>query len=538
MREGRRIFSAQTGTSLRSAGLNPPNSQPSPPDKTNWPFAPPATWAVASSPSMIIKLRSTPIWMHAVWLGFVPQIVERLVAVLDANIASLYWRQMGEVDSAVQWLQAGMDRVKGGITGEHRKLLPQIQIEMGSLLARQEVLKTAPSVPSRSRHEAENSSSFSFQQGIDGADSEAGDRKLYAFGWNRLGEELLRQSDLPGAERALLEAYRVRKLNHLPMDSLYWNLGELRLAQGDITSASALLDRAVELTRRPVGPDAEMEQSFRRARPCSPGAGPPCGKPWTTCESRCDWRVPTAEVGSGESRHRSHRHRRHARSGLFRPDRGRGPAVLLETRDPALIRETFEAAEENRANSLRQIVTRGRRGRKPESRPPAYWEAIARLQRAEVAALRSKRPRYRTGREHCTRAEIVLMEASLVPGSQPLPVRLLDRAQAALRPDAALLSFHLGEVDLVAVGPGSGQPDALRIASAASGIEAQVQTATDAHSARILPAAHRRAPLALPDAFGLLAPRFQRKTEWLLALDEKLLNVPIAALPEKIQPRP
>src|SRR5438105_5305426 len=91
-----------------------------------------------------------------------------------------------------------------------------------------------------------------FARGIEAADR-AGNLELYALGWNRLGEEFLRQRDLSAAEAPLLEAYRIRKLNHLPLDSSYRNLGRLRMEQGDLHSASTLLDRAVELSGHPKG---------------------------------------------------------------------------------------------------------------------------------------------------------------------------------------------------------------------------------------------------------------------------------------------
>ena len=60
-----------------------------------------------------------------------------------------------------------------------------------------------------------------------------------------------------------------------------------------------------------------------------------------------------------------------------------GNRLYLETGDPELIRETFEAAEENRAASLRGVVSRGRTP-DPSSLPPAFWETLARLQRDHV----------------------------------------------------------------------------------------------------------------------------------------------------------
>src|SRR5258708_25495955 len=59
-----------------------------------------------------------------------------------------------------------------------------------------------------------------------------------------------------------------------------------------------------------------------------------------------------------------------------------GNKLYLETGEPALIRETFEAAEENRAGSLRPVLSRGRTA-DPSALPVAYWETLARLPRAE-----------------------------------------------------------------------------------------------------------------------------------------------------------
>jgi len=442
------------------------------------------------------------------------------VAVFDANIASLY-AQMGEVDSAVQWLQSGMER----ITGSWVSFLPQMQIETGSLLLRQAILQSAPSAPDQHRMKE----AFAmFRRGIGGAER-AGNRALYAIGWNRLGEEFLRQKDLPGAERALLESYRVRKLNHLPLDSSYWDLGELRLAQGDFTSASALLDRAVELAEGAQGPLPRWHVFDARGR-----VRLAQGRLREALDdlriavrlARADrWSAPSADaarIGAEGMLDQVH-------ADLIEA----GNRLYFETRDPALIRETFEAAEENRANSLRQLVS-GRRGQ-TESLPPAYLEAIARLQRAEVAALRSKDSDTERA-VRAVRAELARMEASLIPDSQPLPGSLMDSAQAALSSDAALLSFHLGKSIswLWALDRGGLMLYAL---PPRNQIEAQARTATAAIRENAADSAPAGARL-YQTLFGLLAPRFQRKTEWLLALDEGLLEVPIAALLESTEPRP
>src|ERR1019366_10351622 len=107
------------------------------------------------------------------------------------------------------------------------------------------------------------------------------------------------------------------------------------------------------------------------------------------------------------------------------------------------IQETFEAVEENRAGSLRAVFSRGRWA-DPSGLPPAYWETLARLQRAEVQALRTHDAR---GQETVAsvRAELVHMELALGPAMAPPRSSLLELSREALDEGSALLSFQLGD---------------------------------------------------------------------------------------------
>jgi CHAT domain-containing protein len=63
--------------------------------------------------------------------------------------------------------------------------------------------------------------------------------------WHVYGEEQLKAGHLESAEQALLEAFRLRLLFHDPdLRASYVELSALRLAQGDIRSASILIARA------------------------------------------------------------------------------------------------------------------------------------------------------------------------------------------------------------------------------------------------------------------------------------------------------
>jgi CHAT domain-containing protein/tetratricopeptide (TPR) repeat protein len=429
-------------------------------------------------------------------------------AVLDVNIASLY-SEMGELEAAAQWIEGALERMAGD---DRRAHLPQLLIQLATLRARQDRMPEAIKL---------------FRQGTDAADR-AGDLELYAMGWNRLGEEFLKRGDLSQAEAALLEAYRVQKLHRLALDSSYRNLGRLRLAQGDLASASALLDRAVELVTRPQGSIPSWDvYHFRGRVRLAQGrlrealedlriavrlarawrwSAPPYDAARTGAEGMLD-QVYSALVEAGNR-------------------------LYHETRDPALIRETFEAAEENRAGTLRELLF-GRRATSVDV--AASWEALDRLQREEAEALRTQDP-HAQDVVRATRAEIVNMQALPDAAGHPATTGLLERARAALDSDTALLSFHLGDsISWLWALDRDGL--ALYALPPRREIESQVEAATRAIREDSMNTGPAGANL-YRTLFGLLDTRFRHRTRWLLALDEGLFDVPVAALPASTRPRP
>ena len=192
-----------------------------------------------------------------------------------------------------------------------------------------------------------------------------------------------------------------------------------------------------------------------------------------------------------------------------------GNRLYLETREPALIRETFEAVEENRASSLRAVFSRGRRA-DPSMLPPAYWETLTRLQRAEVQALRAGDAGSREAVAG-VRAELVRMELALGPAVAPLPSSLLERSRQALDDDSVLLSFQLGDrISWLWALDRRGL--ALYALPARAEVESQSQAAAQAIREDAGPGGDAPARL-WRTLFGQLATRFQRKTRWLVALD-------------------
>jgi CHAT domain-containing protein len=421
------------------------------------------------------------------------------IAAFDANIASLY-TEMGDLDAAARWIEGTRERLSD--PRDRREHLPQLLIQLATIRARQKRLPEALAL---------------FRQGIDGADR-AGDLDLYAIGWNRWGEELLKLGDLAGAERALLEAYRVRKLHHLALDSSYRNLGRLRLEQGDLRSASILLDRAVELAAGPQGqiPTWDLYHYRGRVRLAQGRLREAYDDLRTAVRLGRAWRWSAASDDASRIGEEGWLDRVH--SAFIEA----GNRLFLRTGNRAFVRETFEALEENRASSLR-LLRAGRSG----SLPADYWEALLALQRAEVRAVRSGRASDQAALA-AARAGVARLEASPASGTAPSPDDLLPRTQSALDRDTALLSFHLGDgiswmwavdrtgIELYALAP--------RAAIASLVRDAAGDVREDRPRAAESGAALYRA------LFGKLAVRFQSKRNWMVALDESLFDAPLAAL--------
>ncbi len=437
-------------------------------------------------------------------------------AILDSNISSLY-TEIGDLDTAAGWMQGTLERLSGD---DRRKYLAQILIQLALI---------------RVRQGRWDEGLASFRKATDEADR-TGNVDLYTIAWNRLGVEYLNQGNLQAAESAFLEAFRVRKFNRLPLESSYRNLGRLRLEQGDLESASHLLDRCLELSTSPGGaiPAWDVYHTRGRVRLAQ-------GRLRESLQDlRIAVRLSRAWRWSAPPNDAGRLGTEEMLDQVYAALIEAGNRLYLETRDPALIRETFEAAEENRAASLRAdaAASPGATGLSP-----AYWETLLRLQRAEVQALRSDSEAARQ-EAMSARADLARVTAGEFSAQPPLPSEgLTDRVQAALDDRSALLSFHLGEtaswmwaLDRSGLTLYTLPPRRL--------VEDRVKATARALRENSPEAATAGAAL-YATLFSPLGPRFQQKTRWLLALDQgghssparagqaesSLFDAPMAALP-------
>ena len=423
-------------------------------------------------------------------------------AAFDANIGSLY-AQMGELDAAVQWLQRGVDRMRGKDRDHH---LSEARIEMAALRARQK--RWTDAIPL-------------FEAGLAGADRDE-NIPLLAKGYQRLGEERLRQGDLESAEAALLEAYRLRKENRLPLDGSYCYLGKLRLEQKDYVSASALMDLAAESVGKTPGslPVWDVYLTRGRIRLAQNRLREALDDLRIARRFANAWRwsLPaddTSRIGA-ESQ---------TLAQVYDAVVETANRLYEQTGDRALILESFEAAEENRANSLRALVQSSKSSER--ELPPDYWEAVARLQRAELLAFRDG-SRAAGGELSAARAQLVRLEAAYVPAAKPLPADFGPRAMGSLGNGTALLAFHLGKSSswLWAVDRGGIE---LHRLPAQSAIQKQIDRLNDAVR-RDSPEIEQAGVRLYDTLFGRLPQAIRRKERWLLALDTTLFEAPFAVL--------
>jgi tetratricopeptide (TPR) repeat protein len=431
---------------------------------------------------------------------------------LDLNISSLY-SQLGQMDAATEALGRAMARLS---SPQRLEQLPKLLTQLAALQAGQGHMPQALDL---------------YRHGIAAADL-AGDQEMYAFAWNDLGLVYLQHGQLPQAEHALLEAYRVRKLNHLrSVEACYQNLGMLRLEQGDLRAASLLLDRAVAFSKQPGGLLPTWVAYYARGRV-------------RLEQNRLEDALDDLRIAA--------RLARNWRRDAFPDDATRvstenfiqkvhsalveaGNRLYFATHRRALAQETFESAEANRAASLRALLAEPRDWRR--NLPAAYWETLQKLESAEVELLRSPAASSGPAGERVSQLHGALIQWESRAGSKTdveLP-DLLEHTRRSLRPDAAFLAFHLASPDsyLWAVSRESFAlyrlPPGPEIGALVAGFGKAVRegsAGTQAAGARIFRM-----------LFGQLDLAFREKPRWLLALDAQLFDLPFAALTEQTPAR-
>ena len=429
------------------------------------------------------------------------------IAAICTNLSSAY-AQMGELEAARAAAEQALELSRNSSSRN-----AQLLIRVATLRARQGDWQAAEPL---------------FRDAIEAAER-MGDRQACALAWNSLGYEYLQRGLLREAEVALLEAFRLRRLGGAPdLHLSYRNLALLRIAQADLDSAERLLDQAIQAARSSASlvPLWTLHHERGRLRLRQNRSAEALSDFRLALELARRWRLEVLpaeafEVSLDASLQQLYSSLLEAAAVEFR-----------RTGREDLAREAFEAAEENRAASLRAALEQSEQ--RLASAPEGYGEALAQLHAAEVSLLRNDTPQARI-RLRRARQKLVEMElqAGLESSSESSfrwnpQGQLLRRVQRALRDQEAFLGFHLGQtvsyrwavtrrgfrMDRLPPGP--------QIARRGQDFLRAIRTGRAEASALGRELYER--------LFGSLAPEVQGKSQWLLALDTTLFALPLGAL--------
>jgi tetratricopeptide (TPR) repeat protein len=436
---------------------------------------------------------------------------EETLAAALFNLSSLY-DQMGETDLADECVKQGM-ALWGPAT---RKIRGKLLIQSAQI---------------RSRRGEWNLAVGLLRDAIEVSRAEL-DTATESQAWNTLGDLFVDNGRLESAERALLEAFRLRKLVH--DDRIlysYQSLGRLRRLQGDLVRARMLLDHAIEEARA-FGPPALWGAYYERG-----AAGLSGGQLElafddfrTALEYLGHWRaevIPAdtfrvsseVDVAGVYSAFIEVASRLYEQSGRWR-----------------YAESALSAAEANRAASLRALWAGGDL---ISTLPMAYRETLAELRRAEQALLTDAGS---AAAVQSLRLQLAEMEARAgldLPPAGPVDVAgksLLKQIRFRLRPDETLFEFHIREkrsfLWVIA-------RDGFRfvILPGASDLRGKVTGFVKALS-RNSPDAAGLGQGLYRDLFGGVPPELLGRSMWIIAPDGPLFELPFAALREETGSQP
>jgi CHAT domain-containing protein len=471
-------------------------------------------------------------------LGSVRMLRFRYPEALEAYLAA---RQLAE--SAGDWLDAG------GIAINLTSLYAQVW-DLPSALAAIEggraALRHVPSAYYRTElllqlahlHALQDNPDAEqlFEEGIEAARQHpaitlAGEDQnaaLEAQGWDSLGAFRLKQNRFAAAERAILEAYRLRVLHSRGEVPDSWaSLGALALAQGDRNTAERFTRRAIEAVQRrrasvPLHPLFLQLGRIYRAEGRTREALKVLGD---AVDSALKWRsgvLPATStlIGSNSELDRD----------VFDSFVEAAAEAAAASGDRRLAAESFLASESSRASSLRETQALAPLWR--AKLPPEYWETLSKLRAEQGRALREGG----SDRHFESRLQLKLTEMEALAGLgffSNIPENFRDQNslihfQRRLKSGELFLSFHLGSRKSYLWAASRG---GLRLYALAPEQEIRRQ-AEDfrAAVAQNRSDAEEQGSRFYKTLFGQLRPEEAGKPEWLLSLEGPLFDTPFAAL--------
>ena len=340
-------------------------------------------------------------------------------------------------------------------------------------------------------------------------------------GWLLYGRVLLENDHLVDADRAFAESERMLHQSGRLRgeDAILLDRSRLRLRQKDFKSALTLVNSAIEI---------------------SSSAG---GSVWQFYETRAEVELKMGDARAALRDARTALHWARVLRANVIPDNGSrvgieglldrvfavlidaGNLVYLRTGERELLKETFEASENNRAESLEELLPASSNWRAKLS-TPEYRYTLSKLVQEQRRVLSAK-----TG-ENLDRLQRIQAELSQMEAAAGATVHLqtsgiLSRVLKNLPENASFLSFRFGEDNswLWAVDHGELQLYRLPPKADLQMKIRELQETIKANDVSRLGAVGQR---LYTDLFGGPDRPYARSTQWYISIDEPLL--PFAAL--------
>jgi CHAT domain-containing protein len=428
------------------------------------------------------------------------------LAAIAVNLSSIH-AQMWDFPEAVRAAEEGLAETRGPAPAYVK---PYLLLHLGSLHS---LLGDGAEEPF-------------IAEGIEAARAQ-GPWTIEAQGWDRLGDIRLAAGRLPDAERAFLEAFRLRRY-FLPgeLGYSYAELGAVALASGHLDAASHFTDRAIAAERLgalswPRYQLLHQRGSIALARGRVEDALADFS---SALDSSALWRLQVLPARSSLTGANVALDRQ-----VFRSFIETAAAHALRTGSRFWAERAFQAVELNRGASLRESLALAEVWQ--NKLPPGYWEILGQLGAEEAKHVRSGPPSSRAARLHL---ELTEMEAQAGIGLNPkkdenfLTPASLIHFQEGLRDSELLLSFSLGKKESYLWAVSRTSVRLYRLAA-----EREIVNAVQAFREALAgggPEAVRRGQQLYLQLFGQLEPRETRTTAWLLSLEGALFDIPFAAL--------
>ena len=321
------------------------------------------------------------------------------------------------------------------------------------------------------------------------------------------------------AQRALTESFRLRKIHHLPdLEVSMRDLADVLAARGDLKTSTVLLDEAVAAMGDPKSTADTWGFLLNRGR-LRMMKGDLSGalqdlRGALALARRLDV-IPTDDDRvTFES----------GLADLYSLFIDCGNRLHLQNHDPSLKAEIFEAAEENRAASLRALVPQPKGWR--TSLPPEYETVLERLQTAE-RDLMTHPESLGELQVRQLRVHLDQLESRAQPGEDSHAISAFHAAKNALDADSAILSFHLGPNAswVWAITPKHFEvyrlPSQSELASQAKQLRDLIRSGASATGL---------GDLLGKILFDQLPAEAHQKHKWIVALDQDLFELPLSAV--------